>query len=102
MIKCPKCGFESAPSALRCAQCASPLPGLRVATALLTPAPLTELDSDTGMPPPVGHSGLTTGPTAAFTPGQTFGQRYHIISLLGVGGMGAVYHVWDVELGMAV
>ena len=34
--------------------------------------------------------------------GQAFGDRYHIIRVLGIGGMGAVYHTWDAELGMAV
>jgi eukaryotic-like serine/threonine-protein kinase len=34
--------------------------------------------------------------------GQNFGTRYHIIRLLGTGGMGAVYQAWDQVLEVAV
>jgi tetratricopeptide (TPR) repeat protein len=41
-------------------------------------------------------------PADQLQPGEAFGNRYHIIRLLGVGGMGAVYQGWDDELGVAV
>jgi len=40
-----------------------------------------------------------TGPLDS---GQNFGNRYHIIKLLGLGGMGAVYQAWDTELEIVV
>ena len=50
-------------------------------------------------PPPPPRAKKDTGPLEAR---QNFGNRYHIIKLLGLGGMGAVYQAWDSELEIVV
>lgn len=96
--RCPTCGTEQTASSPACAACGHSFTASDTTSAndvtVLGAAPDAETVAAAG---PIVDRG--TGPLRV---GQSFGPRYHIIRVLGAGGMGVVYQAWDAELNVAV
>ncbi len=121
---CPRCGHTTPVASGSCASCGAALVGSTVGTGVVavdtTGLPTgatfgattglgafgdTNAATGTATTGELGTADLGASIAAASGPlklGQSFGARYHIIKILGMGGMGAVYQAWDAELNVAV
>jgi eukaryotic-like serine/threonine-protein kinase len=90
-MNCPQCGTENPPDVTTCRKCTTELPSVSMTMT-------TGVASGWSASAPGVSSGVYRSSFVVFEPGNVIGNRYEVLSLLGEGGMGAVYKVRDREL----